>query len=68
MKILKLLNKKNILFFLTYLVFLSSVLAEDKPIDIWNIEKKGNESIVETDITNKKIPTNLIGNLPYFLF
>ena len=58
MKILKLLNKKNILFFLTYLVFLSSVLAEDKPIDIWNIEKKGNESIVETDITNKNIGDN----------
>ena len=55
MKILKLLNKKSILFFLIYLISSSSVLAEDKPIDIWNIEKKENDAISETNISNESI-------------
>ena len=39
MKILRLLNRKylSILFFIFFLIF--SVNAEDKPIDIWNIDK-----------------------------
>ena len=55
MKILKLLNKKSILFFLTYFISLSTVLAEDKPIDIWNIEKKEKEVITETNISTENI-------------
>ncbi len=58
MKILKLLNKKSILFFLKYLIFISPVLAEDKPIDIWNIEKKENEVITETNISTENISDN----------
>jgi len=43
MKILKLLNKK---FFSTFLAlfFIFSVNAEDQPVDIWNIDKKQEES------------------------
>ena len=39
MKILKLLNKKKIIFILTFL-FSLDVFAEDKPVDIWNLEKE----------------------------
>ncbi len=58
MKILKLLNKKNTLFFLSYLIYISPVLAEDKPIDIWNIEKKEVEVITETNISTENISDN----------
>ena len=54
MKILKLLNKKNlsiIIFFLFSSVF---AFAEDKPIDIWNIEKKKIENGSEIKILNEK--------------
>jgi len=54
MKILKLLNKKNlsiIIFFLFSSVF---SLAEDKPIDIWNIEKKKIENGSEIKVLNEK--------------
>ena len=40
MRILKLLNKKNLLIVIIYLFSSFFVFAEDKPIDIWNIEKK----------------------------
>ena len=48
MKILKLLNKRNfsIIFFLS---FSFAVSAEDKPVDIWNLEKK---NIEEKSISN----------------
>ena len=39
MKILKLLNKKNFLI-LFFLFFTSITNAEEKPVDIWNIDKK----------------------------
>ena len=48
MKILKSLNKKFFFIFFTYLVFLNPIYAEDNPIDIWNIEKKENETVKET--------------------
>ena len=51
MKILKLLNKKILLIKLVCLIFFTSVFAEEKPIDIWNIEKKDNQVITETNIT-----------------
>ncbi len=48
MKILKLLNKKFFFIFFIYLVFLNPINAEDNPIDIWNLEKKENETVEET--------------------
>ncbi len=58
MKILKLLNKKSILIFLTYLIPISSILADDKPIDIWNLEKKEAEVISETNISTENMSDN----------
>ena len=52
MKILKLLNKK-ISTQLVFLIFFIPVFAEDKPIDIWNIEKKDNQFISETNISSE---------------
>ena len=48
MKILKLLNKKNFLI-LFFLFFTSISNAEEKPVDIWNIDKK---EIEEKNTTN----------------
>ncbi len=48
MKILKSLNKKFFFIFFIYLVFLNPIHAEDNPIDIWNLEKKENETVEET--------------------
>ncbi len=52
MKILKLLNKKN--FSIILFLFLNfAVLAEDQPVDIWNLdEKKLNESLTSNQSTN----------------
>ena len=50
MKILKLLNKKNFIILFTGLIYSISVTAEEKPIDIWDIEKKKTEVISETNI------------------
>ena len=55
MKILKLLNKKNLSIIIIYLFSSLLVLAEDKPVDIWNIDKKEIESITETNILSEKI-------------
>ena len=49
MKILKLLNKKNFLI-LFFLFFTSIANAEEKPVDIWNIDKKE----IEEKNTNKQ--------------
>ena len=51
MKILKLLNKKFFFIFLSYLIILNPIQAEDNPIDIWNLEKKENETVEEAVIT-----------------
>ena len=53
MKILKLLNKKILLIKLVFLTFFTPVFAEEKPIDIWNIEKKDNQVISETNISSE---------------
>ena len=39
MKILKLLNKISLLFFFVIFIFNSISFAEDKPVDIWNLDK-----------------------------
>ncbi len=54
MKILKLLNKK-IFFILFFLFFTSISNAEEKPVDIWNIDKK---EIEEKKITNSSEISN----------
>jgi hypothetical protein len=55
MRILKLLNKKNLSIVIIYLFSNTFVFAEDKPIDIWNIDKKETEVISETNILSEKI-------------
>ena len=40
MKTLKLLNKKNFAIIIFSLIASAISFAEDKPVDIWNIEKK----------------------------
>ena len=54
MKILKLLNKKNF-FILFFLFFTSIVNSDEKPIDIWNIDKK---EIEENKTTNNSEISN----------
>ena len=54
MKILKLLNKKNFLI-LFFLFFTSIVNTEEKPVDIWNIDKK---EIEEKNTTNNSEISN----------
>ena len=51
MKILKLLSKKFFFIFFSYLIILNPIHAEDNPIDIWNLEKKENETVEEAVIT-----------------
>ena len=54
MKILKSLNKENFLT-LFFLFFTSIASAEEKPVDIWNIDKK---EIEEKKITNNSEISN----------
>ena len=53
MKILKLLNKKNLSIIIFSLLITSSPFAEDKPIDIWNIEKKEVDTISEENLSDE---------------
>ena len=63
MKTLKLLNKKN--FFLIFFLFSSSIsFAEEKPVDIWDIDKK---KIDDTSLSNQSlIENNKIKTSPEF--
>ena len=66
MKILKLLNKKNLLIIIFSLLTTSSPFAEDKPVDIWNIEKKEVDTISEeslSDENKQEISENSIYNM-----
>ena len=47
MKILKLLNKKNLSIIIVSLLYFISVFAENKPVDIWNIDKEELEGSAE---------------------
>ena len=53
MKILKLLNKKNLSIIIFSLLINSSPFAEDKPVDIWNIEKKEVDTISEENLSDE---------------
>ncbi len=53
MKILKLLNKKNLSIIIFSLIITSSTFAEDKPVDIWNIEKKEVDTISEENLSDE---------------
>ena len=55
MKILKLLNKKSLSIIITSLLFFFSSIAEDKPIDIWNIDKKEINTPIEESTTVEKV-------------
>ena len=57
MKILKLLNKKYFSILIFYLLSAINTFAEDKPVDIWNLEKK------ETDITEENVTSNQNQNI-----
>ena len=50
MKISKLLNKKNLSIVIFSLISLSS-FAEDKPVDIWNLEKQESKTISEENLS-----------------
>ena len=58
MRILKLLNKKNLSIVIIYLFSSIVVFAEDKPIDLWDIDKKEIGTISETNLSIEKIETN----------
>ncbi|WP_435151120.1 hypothetical protein ACIJYB_00275 [Candidatus Pelagibacter bacterium nBUS_44] len=55
MKTLKLLNKKNLSIIIIYLLSTFPAIAEDKPIDIWNIDKKEVETSIKENISEEKI-------------
>ena len=56
MKILKLLNKKYLSIIFTFLIIFNS-LAEDKPVDIWDLNKKQIEQESEVEKNKKKNST-----------
>ena len=75
MKILKLLNRKNLsIFIFFFFLLLNNLKAEEQPVDIWDLEKKSNEDttntlsesddteevIIDVEINNSKNTLNLI--------
>tara|TARA_B100000586_G_scaffold269645_1_gene249218 strand:+ start:1422 stop:3179 length:1758 start_codon:yes stop_codon:yes gene_type:complete len=53
MKILKLLNRKNLsIFIISFLLFLNHLNAQEEPVDIWNLEKKAKENSTITQTKN----------------
>ena len=63
MRILRLLNKKFLLIF-TSLFLIFNVSKSNEPVDIWNLEKKNNESkkTDTKDITPNKNSNTIISN------
>ena len=55
MKTLRLLNKKNLSIIIISLLSTFSTIAEDKPVDIWNIDKKEVETSIKENIAEEKI-------------
>ena len=64
MKILKLLNKIYFPILIFYLLLGINSFAEDKPVDIWNLEKKEIDIIKETNISDQN-QNNSTGNRIY---
>ncbi len=63
MKILKLLNKKNLSIIIVSLLLSFPTIAEEKPVDIWNIDKEESETISEENLSvekNEEISQNSI--------
>ena len=54
MKILKLLNKKNLSIIIIPLLLSLPSIAEEKPVDIWNLEKQEIDSISEENLSLEK--------------
>ena len=58
MKILKLLNKKNLSIVSIFLLLITETIAEEKPVDIWNIDKieieKKDENSSDKETSNKQ--------------
>ncbi len=63
MKILKLLNKKNLSIVIISLLLPLFSIAEEKPVDIWNIDKQETETISEENLSSenpeKKFQSNI---------
>ena len=57
MKILKLLNNNYLSIILIILLFISNVRAEDKPVDIWNIDQ---DKIKEGQSNNNPINNEIL--------
>ena len=54
MKILKLLNNKNLSIIIVSLLLSISSIAEEKPVDIWNLDKKETQNISEENLSVEK--------------
>ena len=54
MKILKLLNNKNLSIIIIFLLLSISSIAEEKPVDIWNLDKKETQNISEENLSVEK--------------
>ena len=54
MKILKLLNKSNFLIIIIFFLSSVCVVSENKPIDIWNLDKQKNELNNELNLLEEK--------------
>jgi len=63
MRILKWLNKKYLSIIIIYSLSSFCALAEDQPIDIWNIEKKTNETTSATISTIENIEVKKESNI-----
>jgi hypothetical protein len=59
MRILKLLNRKHLLFFLFFLLF-GTITHSEEPVDIWNIEEKKEEQLaIETSEKKEILPNSI---------
>ena len=65
MKTLKLLNKKNFSIIIFSLIASTISFAEDKPVDIWNIEKKDVETISEENLSDENSNEDISENNVY---
>ena len=54
MKILKLLNNINLSIIIISLLLSISSIAEEKPVDIWNLDKKETQNISEENLSAEK--------------